>query len=93
MIHERGKKQIIRYLKGTAEKGIELSPNPTEGVKCFVDADFAGGYCNKTRDELISVYGSRTGYIIFYLGYPVLWVSKLQADITLLTVEAEYALL
>ena len=59
---------------------------------CYVDADFAGGYCNETKDEPIAVY-SRTGYVIFYLGCPVLWVSKLQAEISLSTVEAEYVVL
>jgi len=92
LIHERAVKRIIRYLKGTADKGIILSPNPSEGVKCYVDADFAGGYCNETRDEPISVY-SRTGYVIFYLGCAVWWVSKLQAEISLSTVEAEYVAL
>jgi len=73
--HERSLKRIVRYLKGTMDKGIILKPNPDEVIKCFVDADFAGGYCNETKDEAISVY-SRTGYVIFYYGCPVLWVSK-----------------
>ena len=60
-----------------------------ESVKCYVDAGFAGGYCNETKDDPISVY-SRTGYVITYLGCPVLWVSKLQSEISLSTVEAEY---
>ena len=92
LIHERVVKRIVRYLKGTADKGIILKPNPSEGVTCYVDADFAGGYCNETKDDPIAVY-SRTGYVIFYLGCPVLWVSKLQAEISLLTVEVEYVAL
>jgi len=87
--HERALKRIVRYLKGTLDKGIILTPNPTEGIKCFVDADLAGGYCNETKDDPISVY-SRTGYVIFYFGCPVLWVSKLQSEISLSTVESEY---
>ena len=46
LIHGQSGKWIIRYLKGTADKWILLSPNPSEGVKCFVDADFAVGYYN-----------------------------------------------
>ena len=87
--HERAVKRIVRYLKGTSDKGIILRPNPQEGIKCYVDADFAGGYSEDTKDDPISVY-SRTGYVIFYYGCPVLWVSKMQSEISLSTVEAEY---
>ena len=87
--HERAVKRIVRYLKGTRDKGIILKPNPEDGIKCYVDADFAGGYCDQTRDEPVSVF-SRTGYVLFYFGCPVLWVSKLQSEISLSTVEAEY---
>ena len=66
-----------------------MKPNLEEGVQCYVDADFAGGYTNETREQSVSVY-SRTGYVIFYLGCPLLWVSKLQSEIALSTVEAEY---
>ena len=87
--HERAVKRIVRYLKGTSDKGIILQPNPQEGIKCYVDADFAGGYSEDTKDDPISVY-SRTGYVIFYYGCPVLWVSKMQSEINLSTVKAEY---
>eukprot|EP00957_Ditylum_brightwellii_P102075 7780494-Ditylum_brightwellii.AAC.1 len=36
---------------------------------------------------------SRTGYIIFYAGCPVLWSSRLQTEIALPTAEAEYIVL
>ena len=44
---------------------------------------------SETSDEPVSVF-SRTGYVIFYLGCPIVWVSKLQSEISLSTVEAEY---
>ena len=87
--HERAVKRIMRYLKGTATKGLTLTPNPQDGSKCYVDADFAGGYSEDTKDDPISVY-SCTGYVIYYFGCPVLWVSKMQSEISLSTVEAEY---
>ena len=87
--HVRVIKRIVQYLKGTPNGGIMLRPNPKDGIKCYVDADFAGGYCDETKDDPISVY-SCTGYVIFYFGCPVLWVSKLQSEISLSTVEAEY---
>ena len=67
--HERAIKRIVRYLKGTPNGGIMLRPNPKDGIKCYVDADFAGGYCDETKDDPISVY-SRTGYVIFYFWVP-----------------------
>ena len=33
---------------------------------------------------------SRIGYVIIYAGCPVLWCSKLQTEIALSTIEAEY---
>ena len=89
LCHERAVKWIVRYLKGTKEQGLIIKPNVTKGVQCFVDADFAGGYSSETCDEAVSVF-SRTGYCIFYLNCPVIWVSKMQTEISLSTVEAEY---
>jgi hypothetical protein len=79
----------VRYLKGTLDKGIILKPDKEKGIQCFVVADFNEGYSKTTSDDLVSVF-SRTGYVIFYFGCPVLWVSKLQSEISLSTVEAEY---
>jgi hypothetical protein len=87
--HERAVKRIIRYLKGTKNKGIILNPDQSKGIQCYVDADFAGGYSSETSDDPVSVF-SQTGYVIYYYGCPVTWVSKLQAEISLSTVEAEY---
>jgi hypothetical protein len=87
--HERAVKRVIRYLKGTKDKGIILNPNKDKGIQCYVDADFAGGYSTETSEDPVSVF-SRTGYVIYYYGCPVTWVSKLQAEISLSTVEAEY---
>ena len=92
LIHERALKRIIRYLKGTKDKGTILSPDPSKGIVCCVDADFAGGYSDETKDDPISVY-SRTGYVIMYFGCPLIWGSKLQSEISLSTVESEYVAL
>jgi hypothetical protein len=87
--HERAVKRIVQYLKGTRDQGVILKPDATKGVQCFVDADFAGGYSSETCEEPVSMF-SRTGYVIFYFNCPVIWVSKLQTEICLSTVEAEY---
>lgn len=87
--HERAVKRIVRYLKKTRDKGIIMTPNKEKGIQCFVDADFAGGFSSETSEDPVSVF-SRTGYVIYYYGCPLIWVSKLQSEISLSTVEAEY---
>jgi hypothetical protein len=87
--HERAVKRIIRYLKGTSDKGLILKPDITKGIECYVDADFAGGYHFDLNEEPISTF-SRTGYVIKYLNVLLIWISKLQSEIALSTVEAEY---
>ena len=41
--HDNGVKRIIKYLKGTKENGLIMYPKNGKGLKCFFDADFAGG--------------------------------------------------
>ena len=36
---------------------------------------------------------SRTGYVIFYANFPIIWCSKLQTEIALFTTESEYIFL
>jgi histone deacetylase 1/2 len=76
LMHERALKRIVRYLKGTKDKGIILKPQSDKGIECYVDADFAGGYIKEASHEPTSVM-SRTGYVIYYMGCPILWVSVL----------------
>jgi hypothetical protein len=69
-------KRIVRYLKGTRDKGFILKPNGSNTIDCYVDADFAGTWDLNTSTDPASVK-SRTGYIITYLGCPILWSSKI----------------
>jgi hypothetical protein len=86
--HAIAVKRILRYLKGTKEKGFKLSPNKTHQVDCYVDADFAGNFAVENPTNPASVK-SRTGYILLYRGSPLLWVTQ----IALSTMEAEYVAL
>jgi hypothetical protein len=87
--HEKAIKRIIRYLKRTPNEGIFLSPDSSKGIQCYVDADFASGWNASDCEDPSSVY-SRTGYVIMFAGCSVVWVSKLQTEVTLSTTEAEY---
>jgi hypothetical protein len=58
-------------------------------VDCFVDADFAGLWKHEDVQDSVSVK-SCSGYLIMFMGCPLLWGSKLQTQIALSTMEAEY---
>ena len=87
--HALAIKRIVRYLIGTKDKGLILEPSKDIMVDCYVDADFAGLYNIEDCQDPISAK-SRTGYILMLSKCPLLWVSKLQTEIALSTMEAEY---
>ena len=82
-------KRICCYLLGTQTKRLLLRPDRSRGLECYVDADFAGNWHNRSSHDPISSH-SRTGYVICYAGCPITWSSKLQPLIALSTTEAEY---
>jgi hypothetical protein len=90
--HGKAIKRIIRYLQGTKDKGMTFSPSNDYRVNCFVDADFAGLWGLEYDKDPVSVK-SCTGYILMFMGCPLLWASKLQTQIALSTMEAEYIVL
>jgi hypothetical protein len=87
--HGEAVKRICRYLAGTARKGVEFNPTKAMELDCYVDADFAGLWNHEDDQDPVCVK-SRTGYVITLGGCPVLWVSKLQTEIALSTLESEY---
>jgi Reverse transcriptase (RNA-dependent DNA polymerase) len=90
--HGDGIKRILRYLKKTKLEGLYLRPSEHFKIDCYVDADFAGLFSVEDKQDPVGVK-SRTGYIILYRDAPLLWVSKLQTQIALSTMEAEYVAL
>ena len=58
-------------------------------IDCYLDADFAGLYGHEDVQDPHCAR-SRTGFVITAFGCPVLWNSRLQTEITLSTMEAEY---
>jgi hypothetical protein len=87
--HEEGVKRICRYLKGTQDKGMIVKPTGELKIDCFVDSDFAGLWRQEDDQDPVCVK-SRTGYVLMLAGCPLLWVSKLQTEIALSTMESEY---
>ena len=87
--HAAGVKRILRYLQGTKDQGMFLTPSNTLNVDCYVDADFAGTWSVEDDQDPVSVK-SRSGHLITFMGCPLLWSSKMQTQIALSTMEAEY---
>ena len=89
--HEKALIQIGQYLKHTRDKGLIFKVQDSHEIRidCYVDADFAGMWGYEDRDDP-SCVKSRTGFVIFVMGAPIVWKSKLQDDIATSTMEAEY---
>ena len=87
--HEKALIRIGRYLKGTLDKGLIMTPTNKPCIDCYPDADFAGLYGHEDVQDPHCVR-SRTGFVIMAFGCPVLWSSSLQSEIALSTMEAEY---
>ena len=62
---------------GVEDKGLVFTPSGSNGIKCYADADYSGGWCKEDVDQVGSVL-SRTGYIIKFTNFPIIWVSKIQ---------------
>jgi histone deacetylase 1/2 len=90
--HAKAVKRICRYLQGTKDKGMILRPTNELTVDCYVDADFAGLWQVEDDQDPVCVR-SRTGYVLMLAGCPLLWCSKLQSEVTLSTLEAEFVAL
>ena len=81
--------RLGRYLKATRDQGLIFRPESSLKIDCYVDADFAGLYNFEDNQDPHCVK-SRTGYVIFVGGCPIIWSSKLQKEIAVSTMESEY---
>jgi len=81
---------LVRYLKKTRDIGIRFNPDQTKGFDCYCDADFSGNWNRDLAHDDPSTAKSRSGWIIYYAGCPIIWASKLQSQVALSTTEAEY---
>ena len=87
--HAKAVEHIIKYLKRTKHQGILMKPDTTKSLEEDDDADFSWNWYKDTTIHDASTAKSRTGFIIMYVGCPILWCSKLQTQFTLNTTEAE----
>jgi len=89
--HAEYLKRLGRYLIKTRNNGLILRPDPENMFKidCYVDTDFAGLWNHEDGQDPHCVK-SRTGYVIYVGGSPIIWSSKLQTLIASSTMESEY---
>jgi hypothetical protein len=81
---------LICYLKKTQDLGICFKLDQDKGFECYCNADFSGNWNKHLTPFDPSTANSRSSWIVFYAGCPVIWASKLQAQVALSTTEAEY---
>ena len=88
LLHDKLVKRVLKYLKFMATQGLIMKPNLEKGIKCYVDANFAGRWNQEEGKDPGSVL-SRMGYIITYANCLIIWASRIQKEIVLSTTETE----
>uniref|UniRef100_A0A2N9HAK4 Reverse transcriptase Ty1/copia-type domain-containing protein n=1 Tax=Fagus sylvatica TaxID=28930 RepID=A0A2N9HAK4_FAGSY len=79
-LHFAAAKRILRYLKGTLDKGVLFQPGPL-ALTAFTDADWAGDASDRR---------STSGIVVFLGNNPITWLSKKQHTVSRSSTEAEY---
>ncbi|XP_019188346.1 PREDICTED: uncharacterized protein LOC109182649 [Ipomoea nil] len=74
-------KRVLRYIKGTLNYGLRLSPSTSPDIHAFSDSDWAG--CPVDRK-------STSGYAVFLGTNLVSWLSRKQRTVARSSTEAEY---
>ena len=66
---------LVQYLKKSCDLGIRFQPDPNKGFKCYCHADFSGLWNKQFARHDPSTAKSRSGWIVFYAGCPIIWAS------------------
>ena len=85
-------KRICRYLQGTKDNGLVFNSSKKLMMDCYDDAEFAGLWGHEDPQDPICAR-SRTGFVVTFSNCPLLWMSKLQTEISLSTLHSEYVAL
>jgi hypothetical protein len=88
-LHSEAILQICQYLKGTSTMGLILRPSKELWLDTHVDSDYAGLWKWEDDQDPVCVK-SRAGLVISFANCPLLWQYKLQGQVALSTMEAEY---
>ena len=79
--HVKAVKDVMRYLRGTIDRGLVFKLNPKSDLVVYADADNGG--CEDSRR-------STTGFVAFWRNVPVSFYSKQQPITSNSTTEAEF---
>ena len=90
--HEYAIIHICCYLKDTQKKGVIPSPTRKLHENCYVDYDLAGMFSYEDPHYPMCAR-SRSVYVVNFSNCPILWLSKLQIEISLSSLHAEYVAL
>jgi hypothetical protein len=82
--HWHAAKRILRYLAGSADKGVQYKREEVFALTAYCDSDWASD-----RNDRKSI----TGYVIYAQGGPIVWKSKKQPTVSRSACEAEYVAL
>ena len=75
ILHAKAIKSFVRYLTRYLDKALIIKPDRTFDLKCWVDADFAGGLYGREPDTNPKSVKSRYGYIVTFGRVPLIWKS------------------
>ena len=91
--HEKCILHIIKYLQGTRKygkhEGLIIYASKKMQINCYVDAEFYGLYVQNYHHYPVCVW-SRTGYVITFYDWAIMWLSKFQNEVALSTIHSEY---
>ena len=68
--HEKSVMQLGQYLLNPCKRGLIYKPDRSNGLKCYIDANFAGGWSQADSVNADNVL-SHTGYVIMYANCPI----------------------
>ncbi|XP_019200282.1 PREDICTED: uncharacterized protein LOC109193910 [Ipomoea nil] len=74
-------KRVLRYIKGTLNYGLRLSPSSSTTIHAFSDSDWAG--CPIDRKSM-------SGFAVYLGSNLISWLSKKQCTVARSSTEAEY---
>lgn len=79
--HFKAALRVLRYLKGSPGKGINISKDDKFKLDAYVDADW--GKCLSSRKSV-------SGYCVYLCGSLISWKSKKQPTVSRSSAESEY---
>lgn len=79
--HWEAVKRVMRYLKGTLDRGLVYKQQPDDNIEGYCDADWAGNVDDRQ---------STTGYVFVHQSAAISWATKKQKTVALSSTEAEF---